>query len=167
LAHVRLGKDIVAFYKAGDDWVAARSGGVSTFSDQGPGANWWCLPAGPDYPDELCVINDHGNHFNWEASVDLPVAAFVAALASVDSAFRKVSQLVENVFMDLSLKATRLVIEALEHYRQYHDQRLQAEGLSEDDVSDLMNDRLYLNAIIRDLEDYRDALTRRTVVESK
>ena len=91
MAHVRLGKDIVTFQKSGDDWVAARSGGVSTFSAQGPGTNWWCLPAGFDYPDELCVINDHGNHYNWEPSVDLPLAEFLAWLASVESAFRKVS----------------------------------------------------------------------------
>ncbi len=53
MAHVRLGKDILTFQKNGDDWVAARSGGVSTFSVQGAGTNWWCLPAGFDYPGEL------------------------------------------------------------------------------------------------------------------
>jgi hypothetical protein len=60
--------------------------------------------------------------------------------------------------MNLSLKATRFVIEALEHYRQYHDQKLQQEGLPEDEVSDLVNDRLYLEAIKQDLEAYRDSL---------
>ena len=34
--------------------------------------------------------------------------------------------------MNLSLKATRFVLEALEHYRRYYDQQLQQEGLSED-----------------------------------
>jgi hypothetical protein len=91
MAHVRLGKDILTFQKNGDDWVAARSGGVSTFSVQGAGTNWWCLPAGFDYPDELYVVNDHGNHYNWEPRVDLPLADFVALLASVEPAFRKVS----------------------------------------------------------------------------
>src|SRR5262249_2060986 len=52
MAHVRLGKDIVTFPKGASEWVAARSGGVSTISVQGPGTNWWCLPAGFDYPDE-------------------------------------------------------------------------------------------------------------------
>ena len=37
--------------------------------------------------------------------------------------------------MKLSLKATRFVIEALEHYQKDHDQRLTEGGLSEDDVS--------------------------------
>jgi hypothetical protein len=62
--------------------------------------------------------------------------------------------------MNLSLKATRFVIEALEHYRQYHDQQLQREGLPEDEISDLVNDRLYLETIKQELEEYRDALTR-------
>jgi hypothetical protein len=60
--------------------------------------------------------------------------------------------------MNLSLKATRMVLEALEHYRQYHDQQLQQDGLSEDEISDLMNDRLYLEAIKQALEQYRDTL---------
>jgi hypothetical protein len=60
--------------------------------------------------------------------------------------------------MKLSLKATRFVLEALEHYQQYHDQRLKQEGLAEDDISDLSNDRQYLEAIKQDLENYRDEL---------
>lgn len=60
--------------------------------------------------------------------------------------------------MNLSLKATRFVIEALEHYRQYCDQRLQQGGLAEDEIADLVNDRHYLEAIQQDLEAYRDAL---------
>jgi hypothetical protein len=60
--------------------------------------------------------------------------------------------------MKLSPKAVRFVIEALGYYQQYHDQRLQQEGLSEDDVSDLVNDRHFLEAIKRDFEKYRDEL---------
>src|SRR5436305_5260564 len=66
MTQVRIGKDIVIFHINGIEWVAARSGGVSTFSVQGPGKNWWLLPAGFDYPHELLVVNDHGNHYNWE-----------------------------------------------------------------------------------------------------
>jgi hypothetical protein len=91
MAHVRLGKDVVAIQKSGIDWVAARSGGVSTFSNQGSGPNWWRLPAGFDYPDELRVVNDHGNHYNWELDVDLSLLDYLALLASVETAFRKVS----------------------------------------------------------------------------
>jgi len=60
--------------------------------------------------------------------------------------------------MNLSLKATRLVLDALEHYRRQFDQELQRKGLSEDEASDLENDRLYLDAIKHDLEEYRDKL---------
>jgi hypothetical protein len=58
---------------------------------QGPGKNWWLLPAGSDYPDDLLVVNDHGNHYNWEPKVDLPLADFLRLLASVEPAFRQVS----------------------------------------------------------------------------
>ncbi len=91
MTHVRIGKDIVTFQRGGNDWVAPRSGGVSTFSVQGPGKNWWLLPAGSDYPDELFVVNDHGNHYNWEPNVDLTLANFIVLLASVQLAFRKVN----------------------------------------------------------------------------
>jgi hypothetical protein len=59
--------------------------------------------------------------------------------------------------MKLSPKAVRFVIEALEHYQKYQDEQLAAEGLSDDDASDLANDRLYLEAIKKDFETYRDA----------
>lgn len=60
--------------------------------------------------------------------------------------------------MKLSLKAVRFVIEALENYQKDHDRRLADEELSEDAVSDLTNDRLYLEAIKKDFEAYRDQL---------
>jgi hypothetical protein len=62
--------------------------------------------------------------------------------------------------MKLSLKATRFVIEALEHYQKYHDERLRQEGLPEDDASDLANDRQYLEEIKQELQEYHDALMR-------
>ena len=60
--------------------------------------------------------------------------------------------------MNLSLKAVRFVIEALENYEKDHDRRLAIDGLSEDDISDLSNDRHYLNAIKKYFETYRDQL---------
>ena len=48
--------------------------------------------------------------------------------------------------------------EALEHYQKYQVQRLQEEGLSEDDVSDLINDRQYLEAVKQDFAKYHDEL---------
>ena len=91
LAQVRIGKDVVGYQKSGVDWVVAGSGGVSTFSVQGPGKNWWVLPAGYDYPVEISVVNDHGNHYSWEPNVDLTLADYLAILAAVEPAFRKVS----------------------------------------------------------------------------
>ena len=91
MTQVRIGKDIVIFHINGIEWVAARSGGVSTFSVQGPGKNWWLLPAGFDYPHELLVVNDHGNHYNWEPNVDLTLADFIALLGTVEPAFRRIS----------------------------------------------------------------------------
>jgi hypothetical protein len=63
-----------------------------------------------------------------------------------------------RIMVKLSLKATRLVLDALEHYRRHFDQELQRERLSEDEASDLENDPLYLDAIKHDLEEYRDKL---------
>ena len=61
--------------------------------------------------------------------------------------------------MKLSPKAVRFVIEALDHYQKYHDHRLGEEGLPEDDVSDLVNDRQYLEEIKQEFERYRDELS--------
>jgi len=91
LTHVRPGKDVVTYHKNGVDWVAARSGGVSTFSVQGLGRNWWHLSAGFDYPVEITVVNDHGNHHSWEPLNDMTLADFIALLASVEPAFLRVS----------------------------------------------------------------------------
>jgi len=62
--------------------------------------------------------------------------------------------------MKLSLKAIRFVIEALDHYQEYHDERLRRSALSEDEASDLLNDRQFLAAIKQDFEVYRNELTR-------
>jgi hypothetical protein len=60
--------------------------------------------------------------------------------------------------MKLSLKATRFVIEALEHFQRYHDEQLRRKPQSEEEISDLMNDREYLKGIQQDFEKYRDEL---------
>ena len=91
LSHVRVGKDIMTTFENGIEIAGAHSGGVSTFSNSGAGSNWWLLPAGTEYPDEISVINDHGNHYNWEPNVDLPLSDYEVLLASVESAFIRVS----------------------------------------------------------------------------
>jgi hypothetical protein len=91
LTHVRVGKDILTSIHNGIETAQAHSGGISTFSSPGSGRNWWVLPAGTEYPDEISVINDHGNHYSWEANVDLPLADFLALLATMESAFTRIS----------------------------------------------------------------------------
>jgi len=91
MTKVRVGKDIATFQVNGIEWVALQSGGISTFSNQGPGKNWWMLPIGFDYPDELIVVNDHGNHFSWEPAIDMKLDDYVDLLAFVELAFAKVS----------------------------------------------------------------------------
>ena len=61
--------------------------------------------------------------------------------------------------MKLSLKATRFVIEALQHYRQCLAQRVDVATLSEDEIADLTNDGEYIDAIRSDFEKYRDELS--------
>jgi len=91
MTHVRVGVDVTVYVANGVNWVLAGSGGISTFSEQGPGTNWWLLPAGFDYADELVVVNDHGNHFSWEPKADMTLADFVRRLALTEQGFRKVS----------------------------------------------------------------------------
>lgn len=91
LSHVRPGKDTMTFFQNGVEMVRAHSGGVSSFSKCGPGPNWWVLPAGTEYPDEISVINDHADHYNWEPNVDMPLSDFVALLSTIEPAFTRVS----------------------------------------------------------------------------
>ncbi len=91
LDHVRAGKDIHTFEQDGVLWVTARSGGVSTFSTLGIGKNWWKLSQGASYPNTLYVVNDHGNHYNWEPAADMPFSVYVTLLAALNPRFVKVS----------------------------------------------------------------------------
>ena len=49
--------------------------------------------------------------------------------------------------MQLSPKAIRFIIEAIEHYQIYHEERLQDERLTEEESADPTNDYHYLEAI--------------------
>jgi hypothetical protein len=60
--------------------------------------------------------------------------------------------------MNLSPKAIRFIIEALEHYQTAHEERLCDERLTEDEVADLTNDYQYLEAIKTDLKKYHGEL---------
>lgn len=87
---IRVGKDIDVFEVDGVLWVAAGSGGVSTFSHQHPGKNWWKLPRGATYSNRLYVGNDHRDHFSWEPSADMPLSEYVALLLEMNLQFAKV-----------------------------------------------------------------------------
>jgi hypothetical protein len=91
LDHVRVGKDIDSFERDSMLWVRARSGGVSTFSRPGFGQHWWRLPQGYIYPEALYVVNDHGNHYNWEPNVDMSLANYIMLLAAVHPYFIKMT----------------------------------------------------------------------------
>jgi hypothetical protein len=60
--------------------------------------------------------------------------------------------------MNLSPKAIRFIIEALEHYQTSHEERLCDERLTEDEIADLTNDYQYLEAIKIDLKKYHGEL---------
>jgi hypothetical protein len=60
--------------------------------------------------------------------------------------------------MQLSPKAIRFIIEALEHYQTHHEERLRDEHVTEEDAADLTNDYQYLEALKTDLKQYHDGL---------
>jgi hypothetical protein len=60
--------------------------------------------------------------------------------------------------MQLSPKAVRFIIEALEHYQTYHEERLQDENITEEESAELANDCQYLAAIKTDLQKYHNEL---------
>ena len=60
--------------------------------------------------------------------------------------------------MQLSPKAIRFIIESIEHYQAYHEERLQDEHLTEEEAADLTNDHQYLEALKTDLKQYQDEL---------
>ena len=60
--------------------------------------------------------------------------------------------------MDLSPKAIRFLIDALKHYGEHFDRRLEDESLSDDELADLANDRQYLLALAQDLQSHHDDL---------
>jgi hypothetical protein len=60
--------------------------------------------------------------------------------------------------MQLSPKAIRFIIEALEHYQTHHEERLRDEHVTEEEASDLTNDYQYLEALKTDMKQYHDGL---------
>ncbi|NJR40837.1 MAG: hypothetical protein HC781_20855 [Leptolyngbyaceae cyanobacterium CSU_1_4] len=90
LEHIRA-KDIQIYENEGEVWVAANTGGISTFAIRGNGKNWWKLDQGTEIPNALRVVNDYGNHWLWEPSYSMPMNAYQTALQVVEKQFYKVS----------------------------------------------------------------------------
>ncbi len=61
--------------------------------------------------------------------------------------------------LQLSPKAIRFIIEAIEYYQTYHEAQLRGESVTEDEAADLTNDYQYLEAIKTDLKKYHEELT--------
>ena len=64
--------------------------------------------------------------------------------------------LLTAVHPSFSPKAIRFLIEAVEHYQAYHEERLQDEHLTEEEAADLTNDHQYLEALKTDLKHHQD-----------
>lgn len=95
--NVRLEKDIATYKKDEVIWVKetvasdSEPGGISTFSTQGKGKNWWKIDAGIEIPPELELINDRGNHYLWKPSQTMPLEQYKRALQISNQFFYKVS----------------------------------------------------------------------------
>jgi hypothetical protein len=60
--------------------------------------------------------------------------------------------------MQLSPKAIRFIIAALEHCQTQHEERLRDEHLTQEESADLTNDHEYLDALKTELKQYHDGL---------
>jgi histidinol dehydrogenase len=60
--------------------------------------------------------------------------------------------------MQLSPKAIRFIIKAVEHYQTYHEEQLRDEHLTEEDAADLTNDHQYLEVLQTALHQYHGEL---------
>ena len=90
LDNVRV-QDVETYEENKEVWVLANSGGISTFSMQGVGKNWWKLDQGNDIPIQLKLINDYANHWSWEPNHTMRIEEYKAALRLISEAFYKVS----------------------------------------------------------------------------
>ncbi len=95
--NVRQGKDIATYKRDGKTWVketleaGLEPGGISTFSVQGKGKNWWKIDAGTEIHQDLELINDRGNHWLWKPCQTMPLEKYKKALQVSSQSFYKVS----------------------------------------------------------------------------
>jgi hypothetical protein len=86
--HLRPGEVVIQARK-GIDWVVGRSGGASTLEAPiGLGGTWYRLPKGTPYDDSVFYLwNDYPGHWAWEPARDMPLVAFLDALARMNKQF--------------------------------------------------------------------------------
>ena len=95
--NVRINKDLATYERNDEIWVretlagGEAPGGISTFSTQGRGKNWWKLDANTVIPPELELINDRGNHWLWKPRKTMPIEEYKAALRQISRYFHKVN----------------------------------------------------------------------------
>lgn len=88
--NVRADKDAEIFQKDGKDWVRAKkSKGMSTSAVASSEKNEWKLPKGATYSDDLALVNDTGNHWQFEPAKDMPLETYKKLLLEVQT-FEKV-----------------------------------------------------------------------------
>ena len=85
-------QDVATYEDNGQVWVIVTlTGGISTFSTQISGKNFWKLNQGTDIPPELILVNDHDNHWLWKPSETMLLEKYKAALRLIGTYFYKVS----------------------------------------------------------------------------
>ncbi|MCB8874058.1 Tse2 family ADP-ribosyltransferase toxin [Acidisoma silvae] len=81
-------QDVTHYQNSGMTWVKAGTGGISTFDKPIHGkGRLWHLPAGHDYGTLLLVWNDHGQHWSWEPTQDMPLDDYKRLLCVSNAAF--------------------------------------------------------------------------------
>ena len=82
--------DLATYKHDGQDWVEAKSGGISVFSTDTGEKNTWKLPKGTAYAAKLFIFNDHDNHWSIQPSVNMTLVEYQALLRELGARFVKV-----------------------------------------------------------------------------
>ena len=85
--------DLGTFKRNGEDWVEARSGGVSLFSTDAGRPNTWKLPKNTAVPVKLDIYDDganSANHWLIRPAVDMKMTEYVELLRQFSARLTKV-----------------------------------------------------------------------------
>lgn len=88
-------QDINWYKKGAEYWVMSGykgKRGISTTSNPPvPGKNWWKIPKGTYYSDELFLENDNGDHWRWAPARDMTKSHFKNLMEHLNTQFIKVN----------------------------------------------------------------------------